>query len=118
METETVAVLGWSDGVTGATVSLLFKGKSRKNGICDIAYVSDPDGVSENAEMDRLRLSIATKAMQVIHAIENTMSGPVIVHCHNKRGLGLFLDPAAVGKGFAAQITTVSKDRIDCEAPT
>ena len=117
METDTVSVFGWRDGVTGASVSILYKGKSKSKGICDIAYVSDPDGVSESEEMDRLRLSLATNAMQGAHVIENSMSGPVILHCHGKQGLALFLDPSAVGKGFAAQISTIEKARmdIDCE---
>ncbi|MEM7241489.1 MAG: hypothetical protein AAF429_04825 [Pseudomonadota bacterium] len=120
METDTVSIFGWSDGVTGATVSILFKGKSRKKGICDVAYVSDPDGIDETAEMDRLRVTLAEAAMTGPHVIEDSMSGPVILHCHNGRGLALFLDPKAVGKGFSAQISTIEKARMDieCEGET
>ena len=120
MESDTVSVFGWRDGVTGASVSLLYKGKSKSKGICDISYVSDPDGVSESEEMDRLRISLATNTMQGAHVIENSMSGPVILHCYGKQGLALFLDPSAVGKGFAAQISTIEKARmdIDCEGET
>lgn len=115
METETVSVFGWQDGVTGASVSILYKGKSKSKGVCDIAYVSDPDGISESEEMDRLRISLATDAMQGEHVIENSMSGPVILHCYEGKGLALFLDPSAVGKGFAAQISTIEKARMDIE---
>jgi len=115
METETVSVFGWQDGVTGASVSILYKGKSKSKGVCDIAYVSDPDEVSESDEMDRLRISLATNAMQGEHVIENSMSGPVILHCYEEKGLALFLDPSAVGKGFAAQISTIEKARMDIE---
>ena len=115
LETKTVSIFGWLDGVTGASVSVLYKGKSRAKGICDIAYVSDPDGISESEEMDRLRIRLVTDSMQNPHVIENSMSGPVILHCHDGQGLALFLDPAAVGKGFTAQISTIEKARMDID---
>ena len=113
-ETETVEVFGWRGG--DVVVSLLVRiGDEKRSGVCDVSYRPIEPTPSALNELALLSEHMTVTAMIGPHKIENAQSGPVILTCSGNRGMALFLDPAAEGSGFAAQVATVPPHRMKCE---
>ncbi|KMW60183.1 hypothetical protein AIOL_000336 [Candidatus Rhodobacter oscarellae] len=112
--TETVTILGWRGADEGGlTVSLLRRGEA--SGVCDVAYRPLGPDAAELTALAQLSEALAVAEMAKPGSkVELAQAGQVILTCAETRGMALFLDPTAKGRGFAAQLATVPAYRMGC----
>ena len=123
LETETTSeslrIRGWR-GVEhkGLTVSLLLRiSETKRSGVCDVSFRDTDSSAEMLAEVSNASLSLTQSLKsQPGHRVEHKQAGEVVMICDQGRGFAHFLDPNALGRGFAAQIALVPKSKMTCES--
>ena len=116
---ETLRIRGWRGTAhRGLTVSLLLRiNGEKRSGVCDVSFREPGSSAEMLADVSNasLGLSESLKARPE-HLVEHKQAGEVVMTCDQGRGFAHFLDPNALGRGFAAQIALVPKSKMTCES--
>ena len=116
---ETLRIRGWRGAAhQGLTVSLLLRITGEKrSGVCDVSFREPGSSAEMLAEVSNASLSL-TESLKARpeHKVEFKQAGEVVMTCDQGRGFAHFLDPNALGRGFAAQIALLPKSRMTCES--
>ena len=116
---ETLRIRGWrGQAHKGLTVSLLLRiSGDKRSGVCDVSFREPGTSAEMLADVSNASLSL-TEMLKARpeHQIDHKQAGEVVMTCDQGRGFAHFLDPNALGRGFAAQIALVPKSKMTCES--